>query len=461
MFRRGDCSTYFWERQSKGVRYKEPLGASRDHAHKRAVELNDALARGDLPEVLRRPDKRPLASFLKDVLADRTASEDLRPKTIAAFENRLRLLCHYLEEEHPDIVSVHQLTPGIAAGYVGWRRRQRVARSGRATSDSKLHPPASQTVYDDVRKLRTLFNHAVQRDMIDVNPFAKVRPSIKAHELRTLDRPLSDSDVQRLLAAAKRYDEAPQCPNAPSVVRGMMHEMIAFYLLTGLRKEELIYLPWKHVDRGWGEYGRVRIEPVDVKVQFRLDIAETYAQRLDALAEGRAGRKRLFVNTASIRRHLPPPIRQAHAEGLPQIPPRAWKPKSRRLIVYTRVTWRQKAMRGFVPLQARSRAIIDERWSKRRKRATFVFPHPDGGPLKTDPLPQFKKVVEDAGLPSTVRLHDLRHTFAFTLRDQDVPIESIKGLMRHRDIEETMIYAPYRLEEGARRVQDLGANWRL
>ncbi len=53
------------------------------------------------------------------------------------------------------------------------------------------------------------------------------------------------------------------------------------------------------------------------------------------------------------------------------------------------------------------------------------------------------------------RLHDLRHTFGFTLRDRDVPLETIMGLMRHANVKETMVYANYTLTEGARRIQSL------
>jgi integrase len=53
------------------------------------------------------------------------------------------------------------------------------------------------------------------------------------------------------------------------------------------------------------------------------------------------------------------------------------------------------------------------------------------------------------------RVHDLRHTFGFTLRERGVPIETIMGLMRHANIEETMIYAKYSDKQGAKEIMRL------
>ncbi len=72
------------------------------------------------------------------------------------------------------------------------------------------------------------------------------------------------------------------------------------------------------------------------------------------------------------------------------------------------------------------------------------------GPPPSDYRAQFKLQSRIAGLPSKFRVHDLRYTFGFTLRQRRVPIETIMGLMRHADIKETMIYAKYSDVEGAK-----------
>jgi integrase len=48
-----------------------------------------------------------------------------------------------------------------------------------------------------------------------------------------------------------------------------------------------------------------------------------------------------------------------------------------------------------------------------------------------------------------LRIHDLRHTLGRRLRkDLGVPLETIMGILRHADIRETLVYAPYSIEEG-------------
>jgi site-specific recombinase XerD len=53
-----------------------------------------------------------------------------------------------------------------------------------------------------------------------------------------------------------------------------------------------------------------------------------------------------------------------------------------------------------------------------------------------------------AGILGRLRVHDLRHTLAIRLREKGVSLETIMGILRHANIEETLIYAPYQIEEG-------------
>lgn len=64
-------------------------------------------------------------------------------------------------------------------------------------------------------------------------------------------------------------------------------------------------------------------------------------------------------------------------------------------------------------------------------------------------------MIEIAGINKSIRPHDLRHTFAVSLRRQGIGIETIKELMRHANIEETLIYAKYDLEEGRKAMAKL------
>jgi site-specific recombinase XerD len=66
-----------------------------------------------------------------------------------------------------------------------------------------------------------------------------------------------------------------------------------------------------------------------------------------------------------------------------------------------------------------------------------------------------EKVVTPAGLRTDIRIHDLRHTFGFTLREKGVALETISALMRHRRLEDTLIYAKPTRREGATAIKKL------
>ncbi len=58
-------------------------------------------------------------------------------------------------------------------------------------------------------------------------------------------------------------------------------------------------------------------------------------------------------------------------------------------------------------------------------------------------------------LRDDIRVHDLRHTFGFTLRERGASLETIMGLMRHADLKDTLVYAKYTQAEGAKATTKL------
>jgi integrase len=73
----------------------------------------------------------------------------------------------------------------------------------------------------------------------------------------------------------------------------------------------------------------------------------------------------------------------------------------------------------------------------------FADPH-DGGPLsKPAILRRFRRVLAAAGLDTTRRFHDLRHTFGTVVAASGVPMRTLQEWMGHRDIATTQIYADY------------------
>jgi integrase len=71
----------------------------------------------------------------------------------------------------------------------------------------------------------------------------------------------------------------------------------------------------------------------------------------------------------------------------------------------------------------------------------YLFPAKDGGPINPNSFRRtFKRILKEAGLDETIRLHDLRHNFASQLVALDVHISLVQAQMRHSDINTTSRY---------------------
>ena len=88
------------------------------------------------------------------------------------------------------------------------------------------------------------------------------------------------------------------------------------------------------------------------------------------------------------------------------------------------------------------------RWMKERgPQAGAFFTGRQGDHLSRQRLWQVvKTTAADAGLPSWVRFHSLRHSVGVHMVDARMPLESVKDLLRHRSIRSTEVYAATSLE---------------
>ena len=120
---------------------------------------------------------------------------------------------------------------------------------------------------------------------------------------------------------------------------------------------------------------------------------------------------------------------------------------SRMIVTKRSYVWKPKGRNGVVPMCSKVRSLLTALAEK--KTSNFVFAHHDGGSCRMHLLDMLKKTQKMAGIKGRLRIHDLRHTLAVRLRkDKKVPLETIMGILRHADIRETLIYAPYSLDEG-------------
>src|SRR5579859_2749200 len=92
------------------------------------------------------------------------------------------------------------------------------------------------TVDTTLTPLKTLFRHAVRRDVVAGSPFHKLERSERPRPWPSDQRILSNAEIDRLLAAA----------SAPYRL------LIAAAIFTGLRQSELLALRWEHIDIAGG-----------------------------------------------------------------------------------------------------------------------------------------------------------------------------------------------------------------
>lgn len=108
--------------------------------------------------------------------------------------------------------------------------------------------------------------------------------------------------------------------------------------------------------------------------------------------------------------------------------------------------------------------VIDALVNKDKKVISpYIFCTSKGTPFSPRNLVRhFKNTLNKAGLPETIRLHDLRHTFVSFMLAQNVPPKDVQVLAGHSDFRTTMaIYGhvmPGYREEAAKKINKLFDN---
>ena len=127
--------------------------------------------------------------------------------------------------------------------------------------------------------------------------------------------------------------------------------------------------------------------------------------------------------------------------------------KRRTITITTMYDWSPKQTHGQIPMCQKVIDLLKKMYGK--KTSNYIFAHHDGGRCRWKLIRHLKTIQKNAGIMGRLRLHDLRHTFAVRLRENGVPLETIMGVMRHADIKETLIYAPYDIKEGKEMIKVL------
>jgi integrase len=221
--------------------------------------------------------------------------------------------------------------------------------------------------------VRKAFAYGVKNQIIATNPAADVEAP--AYERRKA-RPLTPAEARALLsAAAGQLDKRPPYTTSDGKTKRRpridtrLEALYALLVNVGLRRGEALALRWSDLDDG------------TLHVQRQVDDE---------------GREWGYVKTS----------------------------KSNRLIPLD-----DQALEALSTHQARMQA---EAHDEARKPDGRMFPTSTGGVLRPASLTRhYKQVLAAAGLPPTVRLHDLRHTTGKTAEAAGATIAAISALLGH------------------------------
>ena len=141
--------------------------------------------------------------------------------------------------------------------------RTRLTRIG-----SRIRKPAS--INREVGLLHTMFNKAVEWQMMEVNPFDKGK-SLHLKENNKRARFLSEEEMERLLV---------ECEHAPH-----LHRLVEAAINTGMRKQELLSLKWSQLRNGLIYLVETKTqEPREIPINATLERIFKEIRKEDGLA---------------------------------------------------------------------------------------------------------------------------------------------------------------------------------
>jgi integrase len=340
---------------------------------------------------------------------------------------------------------VKDIDYGVARDYITMRQTAPIMPNGSRSKFTRAirNGAAKKTVCADRAVLIQLWNEAVKRGLAPGNPFKEVVvPKVTDYEVSQKHRPLTKEEAKVLLAAAAKSD-AKRATDG----NAKLADVILFMVLTGMREGEVVMLEWTGVD--WRS-GMIHVRQKTVTETRTLTIPESAIDAMRKVAANRAPDEPLFTDL----KHVTDFCRQVGMRATPGmvgLKAGDLDLAAGRFRLTCKEDWKPKASQGDVPMCKQVRGLL-ERLRAESPDSQFVFQHHDGGRCRLKLLDMLKDAQRAAEIKGNLRVHDLRHTCAVWLRRQGVPLETIMGILRHADIRETQIYAPYSLEEGRQAI---------
>lgn len=408
----------------------------------RANRYNCDIQEGRNPVVAWEHKTTTVQEFLEGWISKKVAR--LRPKSQKRYQSILASFVAFLHDSKGDAFPLTDLSVDDVQRYMAFRASNPIMPNGHKRLNEKVRAGvARKTLHFELTLLKQCFREAVEEQFLPVNPCIKVFKFFFLEKERSRMpakiRYLTQLEEAALLDAAGKIE-------SQSLSLANLRDILFVFIRTGLREQELRWLEWTDVDF---ESNIIQVREKDVIETRTVIIPRTVLGQFAKLSMDRSGDDSLFRHdkeVASFAGVLA--IREVEALKAIRV---SDVDISGRFIRTTRmIKWKPKATQGDIPMCRAVREILRRLHSTRE--SNFVFGHADGGSCRMQLWEQVKKAQVLANITRNVRLHDLRHTFAVRLRRKGVRLEVLKDLMRHADISQTLIYAPYDLTEGQQAI---------
>ena len=442
-------------RRASSFRYRRHYGSRRIikvlgnipecDAIRKAIRYNLDLEEGIVPAEIKTKSES-VETFARDVWLKKKASE-VRPKSLARYRAVVDNFIEYLRVKGLTAAPLSAVTYEIASDFVVYRANTPLMPNGHKKFTRSLRDGAAKkTLHYEREILFQMFKEAAKREMIKHNPFADVRPKKPSRqEVASAHHPLSVEEESRLLNAARELDSAKTDEDNPS-----FRDIVFFLVRTGLREDEMRNLEWTDID--WAD-GLIHVRQKVVHETRTIPIPESAVAGLRRRLKGKVSTDPVFDDEGDIE-SFGVRLNIRGIQALLAIKLADVDLANRRISTSRSYSWKPKGTNGVVPMCAAVRDLLTN--LSKKKTSNFVFAHRDGGACRVDILSLLKVAQKKAGIKGRLRVHDLRHTLAIRLRrDKGVALETIMGILRHADIRETLIYAPYSLQEGRSAINKL------
>jgi len=370
------------------------------------------------------------------------ASRVLRPRSIKAYRSILSNFNRVASAlAGRSQLLIKDVTADLVSRYATARRNEPTARNGHPNTRKTLDGASIKTVREEVHLIAAIMNYAVERSLLPVAPSLQsiIRELTQNRNHSDVARPLFEEETKALLAAAREYDSQREGSMPYS---NYFFALFSAFLYTGLRVDEMRHLRWQDVIQN---EQTILIRHKKLKIKRAIHLSEAARKSLESLMSGKSRRHPICTSPEEIR-SLGRILNFRDVQHLETLSAKQVDLESGIVTIDEQREWRPKGIEGKVLIHPELDTIFTE--LKAMATSDFVFPHADGGPWRFHVNKHLKAVCEIAKIADPPRAHDFRHSLGANLRRAGVGLETIKEILRHARIEDTLRYAKYEKNEG-------------